>query len=189
MNIRAFSGMSSIKLPDTIKSGKTDLTSAIKNNGNKSHMDSYLDQIKEMARQDAAKGEYNVSRTRSLENSYMKKHISPNRSKMISATNMHMKSIIRANKSGLSILSLFGMGRAETFIMGGKIKRAEIFNANGEMIAARCANSGMWVELPTKAESSFSSLTAITYRDAYRAAKAEMAAAASMDSGSIDVLA
>lgn len=183
-NFTGLMGLGTPRLPDRIKSGKADLTAAIQGSGGKSRWDSYLEQVKEQAQKDAASGVYMSDQLRALEDAYLARYISPNRAKAIAQVNGMLNTVARANRSGQSILSLYGLPYSTRIQKGLTRTTAAVFDQNGEMIAAYHSDNGYWVSWPTKAETSAGEITGRTYLEAYRAAKAELAAQAQ---GGVDV--
>ena len=67
---------------------------------------------------------------------------------------------------------------------GARYTASEIFNENGEMIAGYHSDNGGWASVPTADESRFQYESNQIYREAYNAAKAELAAAAQQTAAS-----
>lgn len=140
--------------------------------------DEYVEQIKACARKAAADGTNMVSSGyTAICNEQMAKHISPDRSKAISQVSTALNSVTRAWKSGKNILNLFGLPYTANVFKGPLKTTAEIYNENGEMIAGYHSDNGFWNSVPTADETRFQYESAQIYREAYNAAKAEIAAA------------
>lgn len=141
--------------------------------------DEYIEKIKSCARQAAASGKNMVeSGYAAIRDAQMGKSVSPDRSKAISQVSMALNSVTRAWKSGKNILSLFGLPYTANVFKGPLKTTAEIFDENGEMIAGFHSDNGVWNSVPTSDETRFQYESNQIYREAYNAAKAEMAAAA-----------
>ena len=141
--------------------------------------DEYIEKIKSCARQAAASGKNMVeSGYAAIRDAQMGKSVSPDRGKAISQVSMALSSVTRAWKSGKNILSLFGLPYTAHVFRGPLKTTAEIFNEDGEMIAGFHSDNGVWNSVPTSDETRFQYESNQIYREAYNAAKAEMAAAA-----------
>lgn len=112
-----------------------------------------------------------------MRDSQMAKHISPDRAKATSQVSMALNSVTRAWKSGKNILNLFGLPYTANVFKGPLKTTAEIYNENGEMIAGFHSDNGFWNSVPTADETRFQYESNQIYREAYNAAKAELAAA------------
>lgn len=73
---------------------------------------------------------------------------------------------------------MFGLPYTANVFKGPLKTTAEIFDENGEMIAGFHSDNGVWNSVPTSDETRFQYESNQIYREAYNAAKAEMAAAA-----------
>lgn len=140
----------SMKMPEKIKSGETDLTHSIRGNGG-SLSESYIQQIREQAKKDFAEGKYMTEDYNNMQKSYLAKNVSPNRAAAISQVSSFMNTITRASTQG-SILDLFGMPYTANVHKGLTRTTAAIYNEYGEMIAGYHSDNGYWQSVPTKAE-------------------------------------
>ena len=139
--------------------------------------DEYIEKIKSCARQAATSGKNMVeSGFAAMRDSQMAKHISPDRTKAVSQVSMALNSVTRAWKSGKNILSLFGLPYTANVFKGPLKTTAEIFDENGEMIAGFHSDNGFWNSVPTSDETRGQYESNQIYREAYNAAKAELAA-------------
>ena len=80
-----------------------------------------------------------------------------------------------ANQYGTLLMKLLDGYSMEAHI--GMHPTAEVYAPNGEMIAAQTC-TGQWIDIQTEAESKFLDECTMVYLDAYRAARAEINAAA-----------
>lgn len=80
-----------------------------------------------------------------------------------------------ANQYGTLLMKLLDGYSMEAHI--GMHPTAEVYAPNGEMIAAQPC-TGQWIDIQTEAESKFLDECTMVYLDAYRAARAEINAAA-----------
>lgn len=173
-NISSFSG--GIKLPSKIKSGTTDMTSAVKSSksGDSSWKDNYLEQVKAQAAKDFANGVRMGDEYKAMEKSTMAKYVSPDRAGPIAQTTASMNAALdQLKKSGDTLLDYFlklsNGGKADISV--GQYPNAEIYDQNGECIASYNCFSG-WAEHQTTAERSFWRESADTYIAAWNEAKA-----------------
>lgn len=173
-SISSFSG--GIKLPGKIKSGTTDMTSAVKSSktGDSSWKDSYLEQVKAQAAKDFASGVRMGDEYKAMEKSTMTKYVSPDRAGPIAQTTASMNAALdQLKKSGDTLLDYFlklsNGSRADISV--GQYPNAEIYDQNGECIASYNCFSG-WAEHQTTAERLFWRESADTYIAAWNEAKA-----------------
>lgn len=141
--------------------------------------DEYIEQIKAQARADAAKGSYMdgcEQRTgyTALMNSQMKQCVSPDRTKAISQVSAMINSPNLVLHPGENLFDLLSIPYSATIAKGALFgTTAEIYNADGEMIAGY--GSFGWTDVPTKDETRFQYESNQIYCAAYKAAQAEMA--------------
>lgn len=141
--------------------------------------DEYIEQIKAQARADAAKGSYMdgyEQRTgyTALMNSQMKQCVSPDRTKAISQVSAMINSPNLVLHPGENLFDLLSIPYSATIAKGALLgTTAEIYNADGEMIAGY--GSFGWTDVPTKDETRFQYESNQIYCAAYKAAQAEMA--------------
>lgn len=139
----------------------------------KAMTDAFVSQIQEMAKKDAEKGLYMSKEFVQYRSSYMKRTVSPNPSRPVAqAMSLLQKSV---NQYGTFLQKLLGGYSMEVHI--GTHPTVELFAPNGEMIAAQ-TSGGQWIELHTEAEEKFMGESTMVYLKAYRAARAEIKAAA-----------
>ena len=146
--------------------------------------DEYIEQIKAQARADAAKGSYmdgydSKQRTgfSAMRDAQMKQYVSPDREKAISQVSTALNNPKRVWKYGENLLDLLGIPYTASVFKGALKTTSEIFNEDGEMIAGYHSDNGCWTSVPTKDETRFQYESNQIYREAYNAAKAEIAAA------------
>lgn len=139
--------------------------------------DEYVEQIKACARKAAANGTDMVSSGyASMRDAQMGKHVSPDRSRAISQVSAMLNNPNLTLRPGENLFDLLSIPFTATIGDGVWFgKTAEIYNANGEMIAGY-RESGGWFPVPTADESRFQYESNQIYREAYNAAKAEIAA-------------
>lgn len=145
--------------------------------------DEYIDKIRAQARADAAKGSYmdgydKKQRTgfSAMRDAQMKRYVSPSREKATS----EMSSVISSRnfflRPGENLLDLLSIPYRATICKGALFgTTSEIYNEDGEMIAGYRDSCG-WFDVPTKDETRFQYESNQIYREAYRAAEAEIAA-------------
>ena len=139
--------------------------------------DEYIEKIKACARKAATDGSNMVkSGYAAIRDAQMGKSVSPDRGKAISQVSVALNSVTRAWKSGKNILNLFGLPYTANIFKGPLKTTAEIFDENGEMIAGFHSDNGFWNSVPTTDETRFQYESNQIYREAYNAAKAELAA-------------
>ena len=139
----------------------------------------YIEQIKACARQAAADGTNMVdSGYAAMRDTQMKQYVSPHdREKTITQASAALNNPNRVWKYGENLLDLLGVPYTAKVFNGPLYgKTAEIRNEDGEMIAAYRDSCG-WFACPTKDESRFQYESNQIYREAYNAAKAELATA------------
>ena len=164
--------------PPKVKASEEGLFKPLSGKVSGAMSDEYIEKIKSCARQAAASGKNMVeSGFAAMRDSQMAKHISPDRAKATSQVSMALNSVTRAWKSGKNILSLFGLPYTANVFKGPLKTTAEIYNENGEMIAGFHSDNGFWNSVPTADETRFQYESNQIYREAYNAAKAELAAA------------
>lgn len=141
--------------------------------------DEYVEQIKACARKAAADGTNMVSSGyASMRDAQMGKHVSPDRSKAISQVSTMLNNPNLVLHPGENLFDLLSIPYTATICNGARFgMTAEIYNKNGEMIAGYRSDGG-WTSVPTADESRFQYESNQIYREAYNAAKAEMANAA-----------
>ncbi len=164
--------------PPKVKASEEGLFKPLSGKVSGAMSDEYIEKIKSCARQAAASGKNMVeSGFAAMRDSQMAKHISPDRAKATSQVSMALNSVTRAWKSGKNILNLFGLPYTANVFKGPLKTTAEIYNENGEMIAGFHSDNGFWNSVPTADETRFQYESNQIYREAYNAAKAELAAA------------
>ena len=144
--------------------------------------DEYVEQIKAQARADAAKGRYmdgydSKQRTgfTAMMNTQMKQYVSPNRAKPTSQVSAAINDPKRVWHTGANLLDLLdSLCTAKVFHGPMFGTTAEIYDRNGEMIAGYRDSCG-WFDVPTKDETRFQYESNHIYREAYKAAEAEIA--------------
>lgn len=140
--------------------------------------DEYIEQIKTCARKAAAEGTNMVSSGyAAVRDTQMGKFISPDWEKAISQVSAALNDRSRVWKYGENLLDLLGIPYTASVHKGARYTTSEIFNENGEMIAGYHSDNGGWTSVPTADESRFQYESNQIYREAYNAAKAELAAA------------
>ena len=140
--------------------------------------DEYIEQIKTCARKAVAEGTNMVSSGyAAVRDTQMRKFISPDREKAISQVSAALNDRSRVWKYGENLLDLLGIPYTASVHYGARYTTSEIFNENGEMIAGYHSDNGGWTSVPTADESRFQYESNQIYREAYNAAKAELAAA------------
>ena len=163
--------------PPKVKASEEGLFKPLSGKVSGAMSDEYIEKIKSCARQAAASGKNMVeSGFAAMRDSQMAKHISPDRAKATSQVSMALNSVTRAWKSGKNILNLFGLPYTANVFKGPLKTTAEIYNENGEMIAGFHSDNGFWNSVPTADETRFQYESNQIYREAYNAAKAELAA-------------
>ena len=139
----------------------------------KAMTDGFVSQIQEMAKKDAQKGIYMSEDFVQYRLSYMKRTVSPNRTQSVARAMMAMQRA--ANRYGTLLMKLLDGYSMEAHL--GMHPTAEVYAPNGEMIAAQ-TTGGQWIELHTEAEEKIMGESTMVYLEAYRAARAEIKAAA-----------
>ena len=140
--------------------------------------DEYIEQIKTCARKAAAEGTNMVSSGyAAVRDTQMRKFISPDREKAISQVSAALNDRSRVWKYGENLLDLLGIPYTASVHKGARYTTSDSFNENGEMIAGYHSDNGGWTSVPTADESRFQYESNQIYREAYNAAKAELAAA------------
>ena len=139
--------------------------------------DDYVEQIKACARKAAADGTNMVSSGyASLRDAQMGKSVSPDRGRAISQVSAMFKNPNLVLHPGENLFDLLSIPFTATINRGPMFgTTAEIYNKNGEMIAGY-RDGGGWTSVPTADESRFQYESNQIYREAYNAAKAEIAA-------------
>ena len=146
--------------------------------------DEYVEQIKAQARADAANGRYmdgydKKQRTgfSAMRDAHMKQFVSPDRAKPTSQVSAAINDPKRVWHTGANLLDLLdSLCTAKVFHGPMFGTTAEIYDGNGEMIAGYRDSCG-WFDVPTKDETRFQYESNHIYREAYKAAEAEIAAA------------
>lgn len=140
--------------------------------------DEYVEQIKACARKAAADGTNMVSSGyASMRDAQMGKHVSPDRGRAISQVSAMFKNPNLVLHPGENLFDLLSIPFTATINRGAMFgTTAEIYSQNGEMIAGY-RDGGGWTSVPTADESRFQYESNQIYREAYNAAKAEIAAA------------
>lgn len=140
--------------------------------------DDYIEQIKACARKAAADGTNMVdSGYAAMRDAQMKQCVSPNQEKAISQVSAALNNPNRVWKYGENLLDLLGIPYTASVFKGALKTTSEIFNEDGEMIAGYHSDNGYWTSVPTKDETRFQYESNQIYREAYNAAKVEIAAA------------
>ena len=138
--------------------------------------DEYVEQIKACARKAAADGTNMVSSGyASMRDAQMGKHVSPDRGRAISQVSTMLNNPNLVLRPGENLFDLLSIPFTATINNGALFgKTAEIYDKNGEMIAGY-RESGGWFDVPTKDETRFQYKSNQIYREAYKAAEAEIA--------------
>lgn len=134
------------------------------------------------ARADAAKGRYmdgydKKQRTgfSAMRDAHMKQFVSPDRAKPTSQVSAAINDPKRVWHTGANLLDLLdGLCTAKVFHGPMFGTTAEIYDGNGEMIAGYRDSCG-WFDVPAKDETRFQYESNHIYREAYKAAEAEIA--------------
>ena len=145
--------------------------------------DEYIQRIKDQARADAAKGRYmdgydSKQRTgfSAMRDAQMKQYVSPDRGRAIPQVSAMLNNPNLVLRPGENVFDLLSIPFIATINNGALFgKTAEIYDKNGEMIAGY-RESGGWFDVPTKDETRFQYESNQIYREAYKAAEAEIAA-------------
>lgn len=157
----------------TQKAGKRTAESAM--------TDGFIERIKEYAKEDAKQGVYMSKGFTQFHLAHMKQCVSPDRSgpkaEVMSAIQAALKEPHPLLQALEIILDKLSGGGSAKLKISGIHQSAEVFAPNGESIAFYSSNNG-WMDIQTKEEHKFFSETASAYLQAYRAARAEMKAAA-----------
>lgn len=143
--------------------------------------DEYVEQIRACARKAATDGTNMVSSGyASMRDAQMGKHVSPDRGRAISQVSAMFKNPNLVLHPGENLFDLLSIPFTATINRGPMFgTTAEIYNKNGEMIAGY-RDGGGWTSVPTADESRFQYESNQIYREAYNAAKAEIAAGKQM---------
>ena len=113
-----------------------------------------------------------------IRDAQMKQYVSPDRATPISQVSVALNDSNRIWNLGENILDLIGIPCTAKVSIGLVFgKSAQIYNADGEMIAAYSDRRGGWFDIPTADETRFQYESTQIYYEAYNAAKAEMDAA------------
>ncbi len=136
--------------------------------------DSYIAGIQEQAKKDAKAGVYMSEDYVQYSLSHMRKTVSPDRFKSIAQTIAFIRKA--SSQYGTLLANLFG-GYSMKAYVGGLHPTAEVYAPNGEMIAAQTCD-GTWTKIQTEAETKLIDASTRVYAEAYKAARAEMKAAA-----------
>ena len=165
--------------PQRVKAGEEGLFKPITTKVSGALSDEYVEQIKACARKAAADGTNMVSSGyASMRDAQMGKHISPDRGKAISQVSTMLNNPNLVLNPGENLFDLLSIPYTATICNGARFgMTAEIYNKNGEMIAGYRSDGG-WTSVPTADESRFQYESNQIYREAYNAAKAEIANAA-----------
>ena len=138
----------------------------------KAMTDGFVSQIQEMAK----KGIYMSDDFVQYQLSYMKRTVSPDRSRPIAQAMAFMQRA--ANQYGTLLMKLLGGYSMKAYLgANSRYNTAEVYAPNGEMIAAQTC-TGQWIDIQTEAESKFLDECTMVYLEAYRSARAEIKAAA-----------
>ena len=163
--------------------------------------DSYIEQLKEYARKDAQKGIYMDKEAIQFQRGQMSQCVSTDRSGMTQANQVLQELGRKEDEDALlkfldRMLGITAKARKssdkQTFVTmsgmagncSGKIhhnstgQTAEIYSSDGEMIASYNSNGDGWTIEQTKAESKFLQESAMIYKQAFDAARAEIKNAA-----------
>ncbi len=136
----------------------------------------YVAQIEAYAQRDAKAGVYMSPGYIAMERAYMETNVSPDRAGAIAKAKAQM------NKPGpkeevfdwfCEMLDIPYEGRVQRGLLG---TYAQIYDENGEMIAAYTPNGSGWTTVPTKAEENFQQTANQIYCTAYKAAKQSLPA-------------
>lgn len=159
---------------ETDKGASTESTSATSKKKNTTSLsDSVVKKIQEMAQEGATKSVYMGNDYVSYINSY-KKHVSPDRSKLISLmTPILMKA--RYTNGLPYFFRITGLPFTGQMCVGTTGSSMFIYDQNGDEVLSYSPNTG-WAEGHTKAEDQFYDETTAIYHEAYIAARADMKA-------------
>lgn len=170
---------SALKISVVSENGSSEAVSAKVSNA---MTDEYIERIKAQARADAAKGSYedgydSTPRTgfAAMRDAQMKQYVSSDRSKAISQVSAMLKNPKLTLHPGENLFDLLSIPFTATISKGAVFgKTAEIYNADGEMIAGYGDSFG-WIDVPTADEMRFQSESMQIYYKAYKEAEAEIA--------------
>lgn len=171
--------------PPQVKASEEGLFKPITVKVSEALSDNYIEQIKAQARTDAAKGSYMDGYDKSprtgfsaIRDAQMKQYVSPDRATPISRVSAALNDSNRIWNLGENILDLIGIPCTAKVSIGLVFgKSAQIYNQDGEMIAAYSDRRGGWFDIPTADETRFQYESTQIYYEAYNAAKAEINAA------------
>ena len=165
--------------PPKVKASEEGLFKPITAKVSRALSDEYIEQIKACARKAAKDGTDMVSSGYTdICNAQKAKYVSPDRATPISRVSAELNDSNRIWNLGENLLDLIGIpytAKVYTGLVYGK--SAEIYNADGEMIAGYSDTRGGWIDIPTADETRFQYESAQIYRAAYNEATAEMATA------------
>lgn len=156
--------------------------------------DRYVKRVQTLAREDAQKGVYMDHAYVQTLHAQIKAHVSPDRSGPIAqvnalAQNTMLDSVQEAIEEGIQELDrLFGLFEKHKAKApaGGVMESAELYSADGEMIASYNRYGSGWTIDQTKAETKFFGASSMVYAQAFREARAEMQAQADGSGASVD---
>ncbi len=161
--------------------------------------DGFVERIKSLAKEDAQKDIYMDKGYLQLQHSQMKRCVSPDRSVPMAQATQVLQAIAKEDDPRLELLNsllkrLSGKIQrkdGQTLVSLGKMsgdcfgkihhnsggQTAEIYAPNGETIASYNSNGGGWTVIQTQEELKFQGEADAVYAQAFREARAEMAAA------------
>ena len=201
IGLLGLSGFSNSKVNEAVKWGETPQIQQKANVTAKNAItDNYVEQLKEYAKRDAQKGIYMDNEAIQFQRSQMSQYVSPDRSGMAQANQvlqglekeedenvflqfldkmLGINAKVRHNSDKQTFVTMSGMagncsGKVHHNSTG---QTAEIYSSDGEMIASYNSHGGGWTIQQTKAESKFLQESAMIYKQAFDAARAEMKAA------------
>ncbi len=160
--------------------------------------DGFVEQIKSLAKEDAQKGIYMDKGYLQLQHNQMKQCVSPDRSAPMAQATQVLQAVEKEDDPRLELLNsllkrLSGKiqrKNGQTFVSLGKMsgdcfgkihhnsggQTAEICAPNGETIAGYNSNGGGWTVIQTQEELKFQGEADAVYAQAFREARAKMAA-------------
>ena len=146
-------------------------------NAEKAMTDSFIEQTKMLAKQDAKKGIYMDKQFVQLRRSQMEQYVSPDRASPMGQVSNLIQEAMNSYDPILSLLDTM-LGNCSAEIQVSSVaQNAHIYSPDGEMIASYNSLGGGWTIVPTEAEEKFMSEATAVYAQAYKEARAEMKAA------------
>lgn len=160
--------------------------------------DGFVERVKSLAKEDAQKGIYMDKGYLQLQHSQMKQYVSPDRSGPMSQATQVLQVVAKEDDPQLELLNsllkrLSGRIQhkdGQTLVSLGKMsgdcfgkihhnssgQTADIYAPNGETIASYNSNGGGWTVIQTQEELKFQGEADAVYAQAFREARAELAA-------------